>query len=266
MMEKGIIQLFPAFAGSADTGTEEMTAYVNESAGRFCKLTGLVVIDEATVRHEHGIVLVLGEEGEKQGIIAIGNVNNASYYYRSMFISRVGVGNTVIVPYSTNSYNQHGGTVFNITSAGSVYMKYIKDENTVIFSMGIGTTGSTAYNNGYFCVTRFQYGEAEKKNFMVCYSNLFYASYNGSLGNETENAALFPVNNPYAPLVPADKEALADICLQNAGLPYMKLFTNKKNMAQWSVFTIGSEKYAVMLKGSSWTVLVKLKDPSRAGA
>lgn len=266
-MEKGIIQLFPAFAGSADTGTEEMTAYVKEAAGRFCQITGLVVIDEATVPHERGIVYILGEEGEKQGIIAIGNVNNASYYYRSMFISRVGVGNTVIVPYSTNSYNQHGGFIFNITSAVSLYMKYIKDDDTVIFRMGIGATASTSYNNGYFCLTLFRYGDTAKKNFMVCYGSSFYASYNNILGNEVDTVALFAVKNDYAPLVPDDKEAVADIYISNAALPYMKLFTNKKNMAEWSVLQAGGGEYAVMVKPSSgWTVLVKLKAPSRAGA
>ena len=259
-MESGIIQLFPAFNGSTETTKEEMTAYVKEAADRLCELTGLVVIEEATIQHAYGIVYVLGEQGEGQGIIAVGNVDNASFYYRSVFLSRVGAGNTICVPYTGNSYNQHGGAIYSITSVASAYMKYEKDRDTAIFSMGAGTTPSISYNGGYFCITQFQYGEVKKKNFMVCYSNSFYASYNSSLGNEVENTALFPVNNPYQPLVPADREAIADICINNAVLPYMKLFTNKKNMAQWSVLSVNGEKYAVMLKSSSWTVLVKMKD------
>lgn len=259
-MESGIIQLFPAFNGSAETTKEEMAAYVKEAADRFCELTGLVVIEAATIQHDYGAVYVLGEQGEEQGIIAVGNVDSAAYYYKNMLISRVGAGNSVIVPYNGSSYNQHGGVIYSITPAVSVYMKYEKDCDTAIFSMGTGTTASISYNNGYFCITQFQYGEVKKKNFMVCYNNSFYASYNSSLGNEVESTALFPVNNPYKPLVPADREAIADICINNAVLPYMKLFTNKKNMAQWSVLSVNGEKYAVMLKSSSWTVLIKMKD------
>lgn len=265
-MESGIIQLFPAFRGSAETTKEEMAAYIKAAADRFCALMGLAVIEEATVQHDYGAVYVLGEQGEEQGIIAVGNVAAASYYYDRVLISKVGAGNSICVPYTATSYGQYGGVIYSVSATISIYMKYKKDQDTAIFCMGTGTTASISYNNGCFCITQFRYGGVEKKNFMVCYGNLFYTSYNSILGNETDNMVLFPVNNPYAPLVPADKEALADICLQNAELPYMKLFTNKKGMAQWSILSVNGEKYAVMFKGSSWTVLVKMKDPAQGDA
>ncbi len=258
-METGIIGLFPAFAGSASTTAEEMSAYMRDAAERLCRIGGLTVIEGATIQHGHGAVYILGEEGEEQGIIAVGNVDHASYYYKSMFISRVGAGNTVIVPYTTNSYNQHGGLAFSITASSSVYMKYIKDGDTAVFRMGTGATASASYNIGYFCLTQFRYGEETKKNFMVCYGSSFYASYNSILGNEIENTELFTVKNSYAPLVPPGSEALADIYISNAALPHMKLFTNRKNIAEWSVMQISGGKYAVMVRPSSgWTVLVRL--------
>ena len=145
-MESGIIQLFPAFNGSTETTKEEMAAYVKEAADRFCELVGLAVIGEATIQHEYGAVYVLGEQGEEQGIIAIGNAETASYYYNRVFISKVGAGNTICVPYTTNSYNQYGGAIYSVSAASSAYMKYEKDQNTVIFSIGTGATASTPYN------------------------------------------------------------------------------------------------------------------------
>lgn len=247
-MEAGIIKLAPAFAGSNETTAGEMKEYMQTVAARFCEVTGLVVIE--TVDHERGAFFILGEEGKAHGLVALGNSNYSSYHYRVIGVSGVGPDNDIrlgIAP-SPNT-NSSDGQAYSIASQ-DIWMKYIKTDHGMVIGLQSGTVPSV--KTPTMILQKIRIGDTEELAMLRIYSNSFYASYTPMLSNEEKSTVLFTQSGCNRNIIPTEKEAMAEICLESrAELPGMRLYTNKKMAAVWNKVRIGGIQYIVASYGTA---------------
>ncbi len=258
-MESGIIKLAPTFTGSTETTAEEMKEYVQGVVARFCGVTGLVVLE--TVDHEKGAFFILGEEGKTQGIVAIGNPNN-NYYYQAIGVSRVWVDNAVSMGTSfVSNTSSNLGRAYRLNNY-PVWMKYIKADHGIAIS--IEEAAKPGAMSPYIIIHK-QKGDMEEMAMLWMYSSAMYASYNPALVNGVEGAALFSLTGCNKNIIPPDKEAMADIYLESGvELPGMRLYTNKKNAANWNKVKIGGTQYVLAMKGNfdngNYSLIMKVSE------
>ena len=244
-MESGIIKLAPVFTGSAETTAAEMKEYIQGVVTRFCGVTGLVVLE--TVDHERGAFFILGEEGKTQGIVAIGNPNS-NYYYQTIGVSRVWVDNAVSIgmTFNTNT-SSNTGQSYRL-STYPIWMKYIKTDHGIAIALQEAAKPGAMSSH---MIIHKQKGDVEEMAMLWIYSSAMYASYNPALVNGAESAALFLLTGCNKNIIPPDKEAMADIYLESGvELPGMRLYTNKKNVANWNKVRIGGTQYILAMKGN----------------
>lgn len=246
-MESGIVKLFPAFTGSKETTAEEMKAYVKTGVDLFCSLSGLVILENKTINHAHGVVYLLGTEGSEQAIMAMGNMGHGSNFYISIFYSLMGPDNKIEYNYM-DSYMGSGGTGSGFRIDGdNCYIKYIKTSKNFIFSLREGTTVPTfeIYNS----ITNYKIMETENRCLFCISGTSTYMSYDSVIGNDG-NIGLFAVpdgsNTPY---VKKNVEGILNIFINSDGeLPYIKLFTNKIQLGTGTIFSAENKRYFVMFK------------------
>ncbi len=247
-MEAGIIKLAPAFAGSNETTAGEMKEYMQAVAARFCEVTGLVLIE--TVDHERGAFFIIGEEGKTHGLVAIGNSNYGSYHYRVIGVSGVGPDHDIRlgmnIQSNTNSYNGQGYTI----ASQDIWMKYIKTDHGIV--IGLQSDTVPLAKTPTMIMQKIRIGDTEELAMLRIYSNSFYASYTPMLSNEEKSTVLFTQSGYNRNIIPTEKEAMAEICLESrAELPGMRLYTNKKMAAVWNKARIGGIQYIVASYGTA---------------
>lgn len=262
-MESGIIELAPTFKGSRETTAEEMKEYIQGVVTRFCEVTDLVVIE--TVDHEKGAFFVLGEEGKTQGIIAIGNNKSSSYYYYSMIVSNLGPNNEIRTGIDTSaSFNVNDGQAYQF-QASPVWMKYARAGHGIIIGLKQIQSPDEIEPTMVIQKIRDSNGGAEEVATLHLYNNGWNASYNPMLLNGKKGYPLFTQLGYNEIIIPKEKEAVADIYLNNGvEVAGMKLYTNKKNVDVWNKVRIGGTQYFVASKSnhaiSGWYSLIMQVD------
>lgn len=248
-MESGIIELAPVFKGSSETTAEQMKEYIQGVVTRFCEVTDLVVIE--TVNHEKGAFFILGEEGKTQGIIAIGNSMSPNYYYYSMIVSNVGPNNEIRTGMSiSSSFNGNDGQAYQF-QAYPVWMKYARVCHGIIIGLKLIQSPAEIAPTMVIQKIRDSNGGAEELATLRLYDNRWSASYNPMLLNERKDYPLFTQLGYNEIIIPKEKEAVADIYLNNGvEVPGVKLYTNKKNVDVWNKVRIGGTQYFVASKSN----------------
>lgn len=260
-MDAGAIEIFHKFTdGSTSTTAEEMKAYVRAGVDKFCGLTGLSVI--SIVDHTYGCYYIVGEEGETQGLIYIGNVNSSTYFYKNVIVGTLGVGNSIQSPAGSNSATNHSTYCMtcNINS-NSCWMKYIQGVKFILFGFKHSTGTIPSSFDCDFIITTVKNGNSEKKISLYAYSGNIATSCVTILN---EDARSIKINTSITdiPIMPKQKEIIAGVYLSNgSNLPSLKIFTNNVNISTWSLINANGRDYVVGPK-STWTVLIEVMDES----
>ena len=260
-MDAGAIELFPKFAdGSTSTTIEGMKEYVKAGADKFCALTGLNII--STIDHAYGCYYIIGEEGETQGLVYIGNVNSATYFYKNIIIGILGVGNNIQSPAGSNSASNHGSYCMTCNiNTNSCWIKYIKSVNCFIFGLKHSTGTMPSSFDTDFIITTVKNGGVEHMMSMYAYSGSIATSYVAILN---EDARPIKINTGITniPILPKQKEVITGIYLSNgSSMPLLKLFTNNVNVQSWSLISVNGKEYIVGPK-DAWTVLIEVVSES----
>lgn len=261
-MESGIIELAPVFKGSTETTAEKMKEYMQGVVTRFCGVTGLVVT--GMVDHEKGAFFILGEEGKDQGLVAIGNSNNNGAYITTMVVSNTGPGNEIRLGITAyGNINNGDGQIYQFSSL-PVWMKYVRTDHGMV--IGLQAAASPSVQTPVMALQKIRSGDTEELAMLRIYSSALYAAYNPALLNEVKNTWLFAQSGLNKNIIPPDKEAMAEICLESrAELPGMRLYTNKKRAEVWNMVRVGGVQYIVASRGNfdngSFTLLMQASDP-----
>lgn len=244
-MESGIVKLFPAFAGSADTTAEEMKTYVKTGVDLFCSLSGLVILENKTIDHTYGVVYLLGTEGTEQAIIAIGNYNHETYFYSHIFYSLIGPDDKVEYTHYTSSTTSEGyaGKALGIRNY-NCYMKYIKGNKNFIFDIGAGLLVPSSVKCNI--ITKFQQNNIEKDIMLNIYSSRVYMSYATINGNEGDRALFNLETNKVAYIKDSEEGILNIYTSGNGEFPYIKLYSNRMQLKVWTMFSAGNKKYIIL--------------------